>query len=80
MSISSKKKRRLPIQLCLEGIRLVEREGYSVRAAAQATGYTASAISRARKHFGFPPLPKGRKSAEEEAAYSQKLKEGACHA
>lgn len=74
MSANNKKKRNLPIQLCLEGIRLVEREGYSVRAAALATGYTPSAISRARKHFGLPPLPKGRKPADEEAAYSQKLK------
>lgn len=80
MSTGTKKKRKLPVQLCLEGIRLVEREGYSVRAAAQATGYTANAISRARKRFGLPPLPKGRKPAEEEAAYSHKLKEGACHA
>lgn len=71
---SVKKKRVLPVQLCLEGIRLVEREGYSVRAAAQATGYTPNAISRARRLFGFPPLPRGRKSAEEEAAYRQKLK------
>lgn len=58
------------MQLCLEGIRLVEREGYSVRAAANATGYTPSAISRARKHFGFPPLPRGRKPAAEEALYA----------
>lgn len=67
---SPAKRRSLPVQLCLEGIRLVEREGYSVRAAANATGYTPSAISRARKHFGFPPLPKGRKPAAEEALYA----------
>lgn len=80
MSTNSKKKRNLPVQLCLEGIRLVENEGYSVRAAAKKTGYSAIAISRARKRFGLPPLPRGRKPAEEEAAYSQKLKEGACRA
>lgn len=74
MSTNREKKRRQPFQLCLEGIRLVENEGYSVRAAARATGYTANAISRARKHFGLPPLPKGRKPTDEEAAYSQKLK------
>lgn len=60
----------MPVLLCLEGIRLVENEGYSVRAAAQKTGYTANAISRARKRFGLPPLPRGRKPASEEVVYA----------
>jgi hypothetical protein len=67
---SPSKRRSLPVTLCLEGIRLVEIEGYSVRAAANKTGYTPNAISRARKRFGLPPLPRGRKSAVEEAVYA----------
>lgn len=67
-------RKQQPYSLCLEGIRLVENEGYSVRAAAKKTGYSAISISRARKRFGLPPLPRGRKPAEEEAAYAEKLK------
>lgn len=66
------KRRKSAFTLCLEGIRLVEEEGLSVRAAADKSGYSAMAISRARKRLGFPPLPRGRKPAGETAAYANK--------
>lgn len=72
--MSTRSRKQQPYSLCLEGIRLVEVEGYSVRAAAEKTGYTANAISRARKRFGLPPLPRGRKTADEEMAYLKKRK------
>lgn len=75
--MSTKPRKQLPYSMCLEGIRLVEHEGYSVRAAAEKTGYTPNAISRARKRFGLPPLPKGRKTAPEETAYLNKRREDA---
>lgn len=61
MNGNTKKPRKLPFQMCLEGVRLVEEEGLSVREAARRTGYTANAVSRARKRFKLPPLPPGRK-------------------
>lgn len=70
--MTERKRRKPTFTLCLEGIRLVEEEGLSVRAAAEKTGYTAMAISRARKRLGFPPLPRGRKSSSEEHAYNPK--------
>jgi hypothetical protein len=70
--MTERKRRKPGFTLCLEGIRLVEEEGLSVRAAANKSGYSAMAISRARKRMGFPPLPRGRKPAGETVSYAEK--------
>lgn len=55
------------VMMCLEGVRLVEQEGYTVRAAAKKTGYSPMSISRSRKRLGLEPLETGRQPGKIES-------------